>query len=207
LLKPTSPLVDDTVRLLARVAVPSPGDPRVPQTGEALGLTTTSPPLLDGATGVEGRAYWLTAVSDAEEMSAQQRIRAHLDQGWYVYGEKTPGRKRLQVGDRLCFYETGVGVVAEAEVAGVPEYRALSLIPDAEQYPWSFHVTNVRYFFDTPVVIDARLRAQLEVFHGCDPSQSWGWFVQTMRAVTEIRQKTCTGQMNPRTRQWEGRYR
>lgn len=37
LLKPTSPLVDDTVRLLARVAVPSPGDPRVPQTGRPLG--------------------------------------------------------------------------------------------------------------------------------------------------------------------------
>jgi hypothetical protein len=46
LLKPTSPLVDDTVRLLARVAVPSPGDPRVPQTGETLGLTTTSPPAI-----------------------------------------------------------------------------------------------------------------------------------------------------------------
>lgn len=147
--------------------------------------TTTSLLAIDGAPSVESWAYWLTAVSNVEETSAQQRIRAHLDKGWYVYGERTQGRKRLQVGDRLCFYETGVGVVAEAEVASVPEYRVLSLIPDAEKYPWAFHVTNVRYFFDAPVVIDAPLRAQLKAFQGREPSQSWGWFVQATHAVTE----------------------
>jgi hypothetical protein len=200
LFKPTSPVVDDTVRLLARVAVPSPGDPRVPQTGEALGLTTTTAPLaIEGATSVESRAYWLTAVSDAEETSAQQRIRAHLDQGWYVYGERTPGRKRLQVGDRLCLYETGVGVVAAAEVASVPEHRPLSLIPDAEKYPWSFRVTYVRSFFDAPVVIDAPPRAQLEAFQGRDPSQSWSWCVQATRAVTEHDFLLLTGGAAPTT--------
>lgn len=65
------------------------------------------------------------------------------------------------------------------------ERRTLSIVRDAERYPWAFHVTNVRYFFDAPVVIDAPLRAQLEVFQGREPSQSWGWFVQTTRSVTE----------------------
>jgi hypothetical protein len=46
LLKPTSPVVDDAVRLLARVAATPPGDPRVPQTGEAVGLPTTTSPLV-----------------------------------------------------------------------------------------------------------------------------------------------------------------
>jgi hypothetical protein len=184
LLKPTSPLVDDIVRLLARVAATPPGDPRVPQTGDVLDATTTAPSPLGGATSAESRAYWLTAVSDDEKTPAQEAIRTLLDAGWYVYGERTPGRKRLQMGDRLCFYETGVGVVAEAEVAGLPERRPLSMVRHAEKYPWAFQVTNVRYFFDAPVVIDAALRAQLEAFRGHDPSQSWAWFVQATRAVT-----------------------
>jgi hypothetical protein len=196
LLKPTSPLVDDIVRVLARMA-PPPGDPRVPQTGDPMSLTTTSPIPAAEATRAEGHAYWLTAVSDVQEMSAQQRIRALLDEGWYVYGERTSGRRRLQVGDYLCFYETGVGVVAAAEVASVPEHRILALIPDAEKYPWAFRVTNVRYFFEAPVVIDAPLRAQLDAFQGRDPSQSWSWLVQGTRAVTEHDFRLLTAQAAP----------
>ena len=102
-----------------------------------------------------------------------------------MYGERTPGRKRLQVGDRLCFYESGVGIVAAAEVASVPERRTLSIIRDGGRYPWAFHVTNVRFFFDAPVVIDATLRAPLDAFRGSDPGQSWAWFVQATHADTE----------------------
>jgi hypothetical protein len=201
LLKPTSPFVDDIVRLIARVAATPPGDPRVPQTGDALGLTTTtSPSPTTGTTSAESRAYWLTAVSDEQETSAQEAIRTLLNAGWYVYGERTPGRKRLQVGDVLCFYESGVGVVAAAEVTSVPERRTLSILRDAEKYPWAFHVTNVRYFFDTPVVIDAPLRAQLDAFQGRDPSQSWAWFVQATHAVTEHDFRLLTAQAAPTTR-------
>jgi hypothetical protein len=179
---------------------PPPGDPRVPQTGDTMSLTTTTSPIPAGeATRAEGRAYWLTAVSDVPETSAQQRMRALLDEGWYVYGERTSGRKRLQVGDCLCFYETGVGVVAAAEVASVPEHRLLSLIQDAEKYPWAFRVTNVRSFFDAPVVIDAPRRAQLEAFQGCDPSQSWSWLVQGTRAVTAHDFRLLTAQAAPTT--------
>jgi hypothetical protein len=103
------------------------------------------------------------------------------------------------VGDRLCFYESGVGVVAAAEVASVPEHRTLSIIRDAERYPWAFHVTNVRYFFDAPVVIDAPLRAQLDAFQGREPSQSWAWFVQATHAVTEHDFCLLTAQAAPTT--------
>jgi hypothetical protein len=186
LLKPTSPFVDDIVRLIARVAATPPGDPRVPQTGDALGLTTTTAPSPTAeAMSTESRAYWLTAVSDVQHTSARDAIRTLLDDGWDVYGERTPGRKRLQVGDRLCVYESGVGVVAAAEVTSVPERRTLSIVRDPERYPWAFRVENVRYFFDAPVVIDAPLRAQLDAFQGREPSQAWAWFVQATHAVTE----------------------
>jgi hypothetical protein len=200
LLKPTSPFVDDIVRLLARVAATPPGDPRLPQTGDALRLTTTAAPSPTAeATSVESRAYWVTAVSDDQHTSAQEAIRTLLSAGWYVYGERTPGRKRLQVGDGLCFYESGVGIVATAEAASVPERKPLSIIRDAERYPWAFHVTNVRYFFDAPVVIDAPLRAQLDAFQGREPSQSWAWFVQATHAVTEHDFRLLTAQAAPTT--------
>jgi hypothetical protein len=200
LLKPTSPFVDDIVRLIARVAATPPGDPRVPQTGDTLGLATTvAPSPMAETTSTESRAHWLTAVSDDQETSAQETIRTLLNAGWYVYGERTPGRKRLQVGDRLCFYESGVGIVAAVEVASVPERRPLSIIRDAERYPWAFHVTNVRYFFDAPVVIDAPLRAQLDAFQGREPSQSWAWFVQATHAVTERDFHLLTAHVAPTT--------
>jgi hypothetical protein len=191
LLKPTSPFVDDVVRVLARVAATPPGDPRVPQTGDTMSLTTTTSPIPAGeATRVEGRAYWLTAVADVQEASAQQRIHTLLDAGWYVYGDRTSGRKRLQVGDGLCFYEKGVGVVAAAEVASVPEYRILSLIPDAEEYPWAFRVTNVRYFLDAPVVIDAPYGPNLRPFKGAIPA-SPGRGLSRGRAPSQRTTFTC----------------
>jgi hypothetical protein len=201
LLKPTGPFVDDIVRLIARMAATPPGDPRVPQTGDTLGLTTTAVPSPTAeASSTESRAYWLTAVSDDQHTSAQEAIRTLLGAGWYVYGERTPGRKHLQVGDGLCFYESGVGVVAAAEVASIPERRLLSIIRDAERYPWAFRVTNVGYFFDAPVVIDAPLRAQLDAFHGREPSQSWAWFVQATHAVTAHDFRLLTAHAAPTTR-------
>jgi hypothetical protein len=63
----------------------------------------------------------MAPVRDEPEMSAEATIRGLAEAGWYVFGESTPGRKRLKPGDRICFYESGVGVVAEAEVASRPE--------------------------------------------------------------------------------------
>ena len=42
----------------------------------------------------------------------------------------------------------------------------------------------MQFFFDTPVVIDATLRAQLDAFAGRDISAPWAWFVQATRKLT-----------------------
>jgi hypothetical protein len=73
-------------------------------------LVITQPPAITHP------LYLLTAVSDDEAASAQDTIRRLLDNCWYVFGDRTPGRKDLKPGDHICFYEAGVGVVAEAEV-------------------------------------------------------------------------------------------
>ncbi len=92
--------------------------------------------------------------------------------------------KALKPGDRICFYETGKGVVAEAEVASAPEHRHLPYVRTPEKYPWAFRVQDVRYFFDEPVVIDTGVRTQLDAFRGRDPSRGWAWFVQQTHPVT-----------------------
>ena len=70
----------------------------------------------------------------------------------------------MKPGDRICFYESGVGVVAEADVASVPERKppaAKGVGKNLDKFPWSFRLTNARFFFDQPVAIDADLRSKL----------------------------------------------
>jgi hypothetical protein len=191
LLRPTGVMVDETVQLLARVAAKSSQAPvEEPPGGE-------DPPIVPSPqppTVSENRLYLLTAVASDEVESAQEVITKLLQAGWYVFGERTPGRKRLKPRDLLCFYETGVGVVAEAEVTSEPERRTLPNVRHAERFPWAFQAKNPRYFFDKPIVIDAALRSQLDAFKDCDPSGSWGWFVQATRLITAHDFRLLTGQ-------------
>jgi hypothetical protein len=110
-----------------------------------------------------------------------------------VFRTTTTGRKDLKPGDRICFYETGVGVVAEAEVDSHPEEKIIPYVRDPEKFPWAFQVKNARYFFDQPVVIDAALRSHLDAFKGRDPEGPWGWMVQGTRKVTEHDFHVLTG--------------
>jgi hypothetical protein len=196
LLRPTGVLVDETVQLLARVAAKSSQAPEEEPYG---GGTPPTVSALQPPSVHEERLYLLTAVASDEVESAQEVITKLLEAGWYVFGERTAGRGRLKPGDRLCFYETGVGVVAEAEVASEPERRTLRYVRQAERFPWAFQVKNPRYFFDKPIVIDAALRGQLDAFKDRDLSGSWAWFVQATRLVTAHDFRLLTGQAEPAT--------
>jgi hypothetical protein len=205
LLQPTTVRVDDIVGILTRVAaqmaseVPSAQPPpvtvlvqqpaAVPPMAKA--HVITQPPA------VTHPLYLMTAVSDDEAASAQDTIRRLLDNGWYVFGDRTPGRKDLKPGDHICFYEAGVGVVAEAEVDSQAEKKTVPFVRHPERFPWAFKVKNVRYFFEQPVVIDAPLRAKLDKFHGRDPERSWAWFVQATQKVTKHDFDLLTGHLVP----------
>lgn len=178
LLRPSGVLVDDTVALLARVASQARQEPdELPAPDVSIG---SAPPLLQAG----ARLYLLTPVRDRENATGEKVIRDLLDSGWYVFGDRTPGRKNLKPGDRICFYWSGVGVVADAEVANAPQRKKIGHVREPERFPWAFKVKNARYF-DKPVVIDAALRAQLDGFKGRDPDRAWAWFVQGTHPVTE----------------------
>ncbi len=179
LLRPGGPVVDDIIRIIVRVTSQSitQAEPEPPQepAEKVRGLKDEK---------AEGLLCLMTPVADEEDVPAERTIRSLLDQGWYVFGERTPGRKRLKPGDRLCFYHSGMGVVAEAKVATAPEKRKVKFVRDQARFPWAFRVSNVQYFFDKPTVIDADLRSRLDAFRGKDPNRAWAWFVQATRILT-----------------------
>jgi hypothetical protein len=217
LLKPGGVFVSDTVRLLSRIAAEAPLPEPVeitagsflPSIGEPEEIYSAGPareaprqqsaPIVIPSTPFSDRLFLITPVRDEDDITAKSTIASFLNAGWYVFGEKTPGRKRLKTGDRICFYESGVGVVAEAEIASVPERKpptVKGLVKNVEKYPWSFRLTNVRLFFDQPRVIDANVRSKLDAFEGRDPTRSWAWFVQGTKVITEHDYQVLTGKMS-----------
>jgi hypothetical protein len=130
------------------------------------------------------RQYLLTPLKAGDGLTVREVLERLLGNGWYVFGDSTPGRKTLKPGDRLAFYESGVGVVAEAEVASLPERRELPYTRRSDKFPWAFAVRDVRYFFDAPIALDADLRSRLDAFRGRAQTQKWAWFVQGTHRVS-----------------------
>jgi hypothetical protein len=190
LIRPSGVLVDEVVRLLARVTstatIPAGNAPPVfaqPSVTAVHSADEGNPP--EAAQRPEQPFYLMTPVADDEDESAENAIRGLLESGWYVFGDKTPNRGRIKPGDHICFYQSGLGVVAEAEVVTTPERKAIPNVRHPDKYPWAFKVKAPRFFFDTPVVIDASLRAKLDAFKERDRDAAWGWFVVTTRPVDE----------------------
>lgn len=127
--------------------------------------------------------YFLTPVKDEPEATVAETLHSLLDKGVYVFGDKTAGRAVLRDGDGICFYHSGVGIVAEAEIASEARKEPINFAKNADRYPWVFAVRNVHYHLEDPIVIDAALRAQLDGFKGKDPAGNWSWFVQGTRYV------------------------
>lgn len=160
LLKPTTVRVDDIVGILTRI-VAQPGiqtvvEPPLAQqiaVGGVAQQPLTAPvesamPVAALTQSADEPLHLLTPVADDENATARDIIKGLLDKGWYVFGERTTGRKDLKPGDRLCFYESAVGVVAEAVVDSCPERKTIPGVRHADKFPWAFKVRNVRYFFD-----------------------------------------------------------
>lgn len=171
ILQPSGPTVDPVVDLMARlVAQPQP----------------PPPPLPAEEVPEKEIRYWLTPVKADEAQTAEETIHALVgEEKVYAFGERTPGRKHLRPGDWICFYATGKGVIAHAQVASSPEHKPHPRVRDPERYPWVFRVKDVHLYLDEPVVIDASLRIQLEAFQDRDPNKAWAWFVQATRRISK----------------------
>lgn len=176
ILKPSTPTIDSVVELMARLVAQQLAKEKPTQKPQV-----TEVPLV----GIEAQ-YWLTPVKGDEKQTAEDVIRTLVGEGKiYAFGERTPGRRHIKPRDWICFYATGKGVVAEAEVASPPEHKRHPRVRHPNKYPWVFRVKNVRLYLDNPVIIDTTLRGQLDAFQGKNPNQGWAWFVQATRKICE----------------------
>ena len=131
-------------------------------------------------------AYWLTPVKSDEEQTAEEVIQTLVGQEQiYAFGERTPGRRHLKPKDWICFYATGKGVVAHANVLTKPEKKPHKKVRHPERYPWVFSLETAKLYLDEPIIIDATVRNQLDVFRDRDPNKSWAWFVQATRRISQ----------------------
>jgi hypothetical protein len=138
-------------------------------------------------TSIESEAaYWLTPVKSNEEGTVEEVIQTLVGQEKiYAFGERTPGRKHLKTGDRICFFASRSGVVGHAEVISPPEKKPHRKVRYPDKYPWVFRLDKVVLYLGKPIVIDVTLRGNLDAFKNRDPDKSWAWFVQTTRKITE----------------------
>ncbi len=182
---PGAPPMPSLVAPLVPVA-PVPGRPRETSQPSRKGTDAPAPARQPSGGPTRTPIYLVTPVKDEPGATVRETLESLLGQGVYVFGDRTAGRAQIQAGDRICFYSSGVGVVADAEITSAAERRGVHFAKDAAKFPWAFSVEDVRYYFDAPVVIDAALRSRLDAFvkHGHDPTGSWSWLVQGTRYVT-----------------------
>jgi len=107
--------------------------------------------------------------------------------------ERTPGRQHLKQGDYICFYSTGKGVIAHAQIASRAERKEHPKVRHSERYPWVFHVKDIHLYLENPTIIDSASRSQLDAFKNREPNKGWAWFVQAIRKITENDFKVLTG--------------
>lgn len=177
ILKPSGPSIDPNVEIMIKLASQQ-GPPPEPE----------PPKPVDGKLN-----YWITPVRDEEEETASETIQKLVGKHQiYGFGERTPGRKSIKQGDKICFYETGNGIVAHATVNSSPKKEIRKEIRNPESYPWIFKLKNSELYLDNPIIINKALRSQLDAFEGKDLNKLWAWFVQSTRKITEHDYKLLT---------------
>lgn len=176
ILKPSGPTIDPVVELMVSLVSQLP----------VVETPIVEVPASEETVRKKGPQYWLTPVKGDKAQIAEEVIESLVGkEKIYAFGDRTPGRKHLQEGDYICFYATGKGVVAHAQVATSPEHKHHPKVRQPEKYPWVFSVKNVQLYLEEPIVIDASLRTQLDVFRNRDPNKAWAWFVQATRNIRQ----------------------
>lgn len=187
ILRPSEPAADAFIQMLVRLA--AGGQPQIAHNAVSGWNTAVQAFEAEQHKRDSERtqpAFWLSPVKDHESESAQECIEKLVGQfRLYAFSERTPGRKQIRPGDWICFYANGVGVVAHARVATLPEHRISPHVLEPEKYSYTFDVDSTHLYTDNPVILDATLRSQLSAFKDRDPDKPWAWFVQGTHKVTE----------------------
>jgi hypothetical protein len=175
ILKPHRPKTDPLIDLLSRVV----GQKEVAELEEAK-------PEPQVEVKKDDVNYWLVPVKADDEWTAEEFVQNLVGkEKIFAFGERTPGRKHMKVGDWICFYAAANGVVAHARIMNPPERKPDKRVKEPENYPWLVTFDEVKLYIDNPVVIDSGLRSKLDAFSDKSPDTPWAWFVQSTHKLSE----------------------
>ena len=143
-----------------------------------------------------GVSFYLFPAGKHGGFSGRDHLNEWLPAG--MWGVRGPSRRRRDIksGDHCCFYATGVGIVATAEITG----RADQEVP-RDRFPgpgvwnpdiYAVPIRNLRWFPE-PIEITRDIRGRLNAFQGRDLNQPWSWFVQTTFRLKERDFNLLTG--------------
>jgi hypothetical protein len=187
---PSGPRIDPLANLMARLVAQSQDE-----TQPALKTQPPQPPLQNNVTEVPATrpaehvaaevVCWLSPVRSENDETAEECVNRLVGKShYYAFSERAPGRKHMKEGDRIAFYATTKGVVADAVLLSAPQKvpRPDGLVDEA--FPWVCALKDVRIYTDAPLIIDAALRLQLDAFDGRNSETPWSWFVKATHKVS-----------------------
>ncbi len=201
LIRPSGPRLDETIKLMAtmvaiekqkeptpsvKVVVSKESTPTIPSENAA--------DALPSSTVNSGTQYFLVPVGEDDDETSIDVINRVVGANFFAFGERTPNRRNMKVGDRLCFHASGIGVAAHARVKSAPAKKHHPLVHHPDQYPWVVELEDVKLYTGNPIVIDGSLRRQLDAFKGRDPDAGWGWFVVAVNRIDGHDFELLTGQ-------------
>ena len=138
--------------------------------------------------------YWMTPVSADGRRSAEETIKFLVVKNReYAFSDRTPGRKYIKKGDRICFYASGNGVVADARLSSELEKKVNPNLTNPDDYPWTFELDKIKSYFDNPIIITEELRKKMDQFKGRDMKKAWSWFVFGTKSISEHDFNLLTG--------------
>lgn len=143
---------------------------------------------IDSSPLVQESNYWLVPAGKRQGLEAIEYLRMWLPRGYWALGTKTPGRKAIRGGDRVCFYAAGLHEVVATAVVG----RELDQMITPAEWPeprvqaeplYKMPLADVTWLA-SPVKLDAVLRSKLAALDGKFVN-NWSFFVQTPRRIVK----------------------
>lgn len=136
--------------------------------------------------------YWITPIRGNKEQTAEEIVQTLVGiEGIYAFSDRTQALKHLEIGDWLCFYATGKGIVAHAQISSAPKNKPHPKVPNSELYPWTIQLKNECLYLDKPTMIDTIVLNKLEAFKDRDLSK-WAWFVHKTLKISRNDFKVLT---------------
>lgn len=129
-------------------------------------------------------SFFIAPAANVQGERARDRVERLIHRhGIWAFGRRLAARRQMKSGDGICFYATGIGVVAWAVLDSDPEQRLHGALRDESRFHWTVRLREV-VLLKEPIRLTIDLRRQLDAFSGREPEQLWSWFVQFTHPVT-----------------------